>query len=342
MLKKNKCSRAPAADPVLWQCCNEVRAWFNRNRSAARICNKDQKESEMDLKEMRERKIALGLTNEMIADISGVPLGTVQKVIGGTTKAPRRETVMALEKTLKEGGLAERYVPMTLKTEEEDPYLATRVKETQLAYNAKAEYSPEKDEKGRPLKQQGEYTIVDYLHWPAEERIELINGRIYDLAAPGYVHQEIAGRIYRMIGNYIDQKGGNCNPGIAPLDVQLDKDDKTMVQPDVIIDCREGKKNPMRIIGAPDFVLEVLSDSSRSKDVIIKTEKYMSAGCREYWIVDPRNETVIVYDFENERYPLNYTFEDKVPVNIYDGDLTIDFSVIRDKLKEMFGNEMTE
>ena len=308
----------------------------------ARISNKDQKESEMDLKEMRERKIALGLTNEMIADISGVPLGTVQKVIGGTTKAPRRETVMALEKTLKEGGLAERYVPMTLKTEEEDPYLATRVKETQLAYNAQAEYSPEKDEKGRPVKQQGEYTIVDYLHWPAEERIELINGRIYDLAAPGYVHQEIAGRIYRMIGNYIDQKGGNCNPGIAPLDVQLDKDDKTMVQPDVIIDCREGKKNPMRIIGAPDFVLEVLSDSSRSKDVIIKTEKYMSAGCREYWIVDPRNETVIVYDFENERYPLNYTFEDTVPVNIYDGDLTIDFSVIRDKLKEMFGNEMTE
>ena len=68
----------------------------------------------------------------------------------------------------------------------------------------------------------------------------------------------------------------------------------------------------------------------------------MSAGCREYWIVDPRNETVIVYDFENERYPLNYTFEDTVPVNIYDGDLTIDFSVIRDKLKEMFGNEMTE
>ena len=292
----------------------------------------------MELKEMRERKIALGLSDEMIADISGVHLDAVKKIIGGMIEEPNSKTVAALEKALKKGGLAEKYAPMTLKSEEEDPYLATRVKETQLAYNAKAEYSPEKDEKGRPVKQQGEYTIVDYLNWPAEDRIELINGRIYDLAAPGYVHQEIAGRIYRMIGNYIDQKGGNCNPGIAPLDVQLDKDDKTMVQPDVIIDCREGKKNPMRIIGAPDFVLEVLSDSSRSKDVIIKTEKYMSAGCREYWIVDPRNETVIVYDFENERYPLNYTFEDKVPVNIYGGELAIDFSIIKRKQKDLFGN----
>ena len=292
----------------------------------------------MELKEMRERKIALGLSDEMIADISGVHLDAVKKIIGGMIEEPNSKTVAALEKALKKGGLAEKYAPMTLKSEEEDPYLATRVKETQLTYNSKAEYSPEKDEKGRPLKQQGEYTIVDYLNWPAEDRIELINGRIYDLAAPGYVHQEIAGRIYRMIGNYIDQKGGNCNPGIAPLDVQLDKDDKTMVQPDVIIDCREGKKNPMRIIGAPDFVLEVLSDSSRSKDVIIKTEKYMSAGCREYWIVDPRNETVIVYDFENERYPLNYTFEDKVPVNIYGGELAIDFSIIKRKLKDLFGN----
>jgi Uma2 family endonuclease len=110
-----------------------------------------------------------------------------------------------------------------------------------------------------------------------------------------------------------------------------------MVQPDVIIDCRKEKRSKMRIIGAPDFVLEVLSDSSRSKDIIIKTEKYMTAGCKEYWIIDPENETVIVYDFKNERYPLNYTFKDKVPVNIYNGDLAIDFSIIKKKLNELFG-----
>jgi Uma2 family endonuclease len=165
----------------------------------------------------------------------------------------------------------------------------------------------------------------------------LINGRIYDLAAPSYIHQEIAGRIYRIIGDFIDRKGGECNPGIAPLDVQLDKDDRTMVQPDVMINCKKENRTRMRIIGAPDFVLEILSDSSRSKDMIIKTEKYMSAGCREYWIVDPENEVVIVYDFENERFPLNYTFDDKVPVNIYGGELEIDFSIIKKKLNELFG-----
>lgn len=286
----------------------------------------------MDLQEMRARKIALGLTNEMIAEISGVPLGTVQKVIGGTTKAPRRETVLALEKTLKEGGLAERYAPLTMRPEADD----MRVRETQAAYNAFAEYEPEKDEKGRPIKSQGDYTLVDYLNWPEDERVELINGRIYNMAAPSYIHQEIAGRIYREIGYYIDSKGGDCNPGIAPLDVQLDRDEKTMVQPDVIINCKKEDRTPIRIIGAPDFVLEVLSDSSRSKDMIIKTEKYMSAGCREYWIVDPANETVIVYDFENDRYPLNYTFDDKVPVNIYDGDLEIDFRIIKEKIKNLF------
>jgi hypothetical protein len=101
----------------------------------------------MELKEMRARKIALGLTNEMIAEISGVPLGTVQKVIGGTTKAPRRETVLALENTLKEGGLAEQYAPMVLQSEGNDPDFASGIREAQLAYNAAAEYEPVKDEK---------------------------------------------------------------------------------------------------------------------------------------------------------------------------------------------------
>ena len=197
----------------------------------------------MELKEMRERKIALGLSDEMIADISGVHLDAVKKIIGGMIEEPNSKTVAALEKALKKGGLAEKYAPMTLKSEEEDPYLATRVKETQLAYNAQAEYSPEKDEKGRPVKQQGEYTIVDYLHWPADERIELIDGRIYYMAEPTYVHQEIAFRVARQIDNYIEIHGGSCNVGVAPLDVQLDMDDRTMVQPDVIIECSKDNRS---------------------------------------------------------------------------------------------------
>ena len=327
----------------------------------------------MIIQELKERKRKMGMTNSELAERSGVPLSTVAKVLGGTTLRPRIDTIRALEAALRaeddqDVSLLIRQEGAVMESGDSYIYGSNARKENNSRFHSPEEGNAGKDKDhlqntelyGHEIRMDDEsytveaaekksggsgmplHTVEDYLALPDERRVEMIDGRFYDLAAPGYVHQEIAGRIYRTIGNYIDQKGGNCNPGIAPLDVQLDKDDKTMVQPDVIIDCREGKKNPMRIIGAPDFVLEVLSDSSRSKDVIIKTEKYMSAGCREYWIVDPRNETVIVYDFENERYPLNYTFEDKVPVNIYDGDLTIDFSVIRDKLKEMFGNEMTE
>ncbi len=241
----------------------------------------------MDIQEMRRRKRSLGLTNEQLSELSGVPLGTVQKVIGGTTKAPRRDTLAALEKVLMKASISE-------------------------------------------------YTIEDYLAWPEDERIELINGRIYMMSAPEVMHQVIDVHLGQKIANYIDDKGGDCIPLTAPVDVQLDCDDKTMVQPDMLILCDLEKLNRKRIIGAPDFVLEILSPSTRSKDIVIKTEKYMTAGCREYWIVDPEGETVTVYDFENENFPIYYSFDDAVPVNIYDGDLTIDFKVLREKLRKFF------
>ena len=252
----------------------------------------------MDIQEMRKRKRALGLTNEDLARLSGVPLGTVQKVIGGTTKAPRRETLIALERVLMKADTADG-----------------------VAFEKK---------------KQGEYTIEDYLAWPEEERIELINGRIYMMSAPEVIHQVIDVHLGQKIANYIDDKGGDCIPLTAPVDVQLDCDDRTMVQPDVLILCDLKKLNRKRIVGAPDFVLEILSPSTRAKDIVVKTEKYMSAGCREYWIVDPEGETVTVYDFENENFPIHYSFDDVVPVNIYGGDLTIDFKILRGKLKKFF------
>lgn len=281
----------------------------------------------MDIQEMRRRKRALGLTNEDLSKLSGVPLGTVQKVIGGTTKAPRKETVLALEKVLLKANAADYSMPESG---------ADMVKESSLAYSY--DKSGAKEEKPlRPVKKQGEYTIEDYFAWPEDERIELINGRIYMMGAPVFSHQVIALDISQNIWKYIQEKGGDCIPGIAPIDVQLDCDDRTMVQPDVLILCDRSKHNSKRIIGAPDFVLEVLSPSTRAKDIVIKTEKYMSAGCREYWIVDPDSETVTVYDFENENFPLNYTFHDAVPMNIYGGDLVIDFEEIRGRMIGFFG-----
>ena len=275
----------------------------------------------MDIQEMRRRKRSLGLTNEQLSELSGVPLGTVQKVIGGTTKAPRRDTLAALEKVLR--------------VADEVDGSASLIRESSPAFDYGTVGSVEDTDAGRK-KKQGEYTIEDYLAWPEDERIELINGRIYMMSAPEVMHQVIDVHLGQKIANYIDDKGGDCIPLTAPVDVQLDCDDRTMVQPDVLILCDRKKLNRKRIVGAPDFVLEILSPSTRSKDIVIKTEKYMTAGCREYWIVDPEGETVTVYDFENENFPIYYSFDDAVPVNIYDGDLTIDFKVLREKLRKFF------
>ena len=120
---------------------------------------------------------------------------------------------------------------------------------------------------------------------------------------------------------------------MSPVDVRLefDKDDMTVVQPDVLVICdREKKENKKNITGAPDFVLEVMSHSSRRMDMYVKMTKYKENGVREYWIVDYENDKIIKYDFENGDNITMYTFKDKVPVEIYDGKLVIDFKEIKE------------
>ncbi|HAV28054.1 MAG TPA: hypothetical protein DCX23_07040, partial [Lachnospiraceae bacterium] len=185
------------------------------------------------------------------------------------------------------------------------------------------------------IKKQGEYTLEDYLAIPDERRVELIDGVIYDMSSPLGHHQIIAGQIYFHLVSYISGKGGPCIPFIAPIDVQLDCDDKTIVQPDVLILCDRSKYTPQRIVGAPDFVVEVLSKSTREKDMFLKLNKYRSAGVREYWMVDPDKKTVIAYNFENDDDLSVYTFRDKVPVGIYGGDCVIDFAPIDDYVSQL-------
>ena len=183
---------------------------------------------------------------------------------------------------------------------------------------------------------QGTYTIDDYLALPDDQRVELIDGVIYDMGAPTSWHQLIAGEIFFELRNYIKSNHGSCVPFIAPTDVQLDIDNRTMVQPDVMVICQRDRVNYKRIFGAPDLVIEVLSPSTKVKDMLIKSAKYHNAGVQEYWMVDPGNETVSVFDFRDEdiRQAL-YTFEDRIPVLIYDGKLEIDMKEIAAYLKSI-------
>ena len=97
------------------------------------------------------------------------------------------------------------------------------------------------------------------------------------------------------------------------------------MQPDVFLVCDQSKNTGRCIYGAPDMVIEVTSPSTRKRDFGKKLEKYVDAGVREYWIVDPAKERTTVYHYEDDAAPAIYTFSQEIPVGIYDG-LTIRIS----------------
>ena len=189
------------------------------------------------------------------------------------------------------------------------------------------------------MKKQGEYTLEDYYALPDERRVELIDGVIYDMSAPTTIHQMIGSEIREQLSSFIKSKKGTCIPFAAPVDVQLDCDDRTMVQPDVLVVCDRDKIIKRCIYGAPDFVVEVLSPSTKRKDGIIKLSKYISAGVREYWIVDPDKKQVVVYDFQKEDYPVIYGFGGEIPVGIFDGECRVDFAEIYEYIRFLYEKE---
>lgn len=188
---------------------------------------------------------------------------------------------------------------------------------------------------------QGGYTLEDYYALPDEKRVELIDGVFYDMAAPTLFHQFIIGKIFRDLTNYIDQKGGSCMPFMAPVDVQLDCDDRTMVQPDVLVICDPNKMKWSKVYGAPDLVVEVLSESTKRKDMNLKLRKYLNAGVKEYWMIDPEKMAVLVYDFQKDVCPQLYGFDAVIPVGIWEGECKIDFNEIHEKTS-VFYQQMEE
>lgn len=264
----------------------------------------------MTVEEMKEQKREKGYTYAQISERSGVPLGTVQKIFSGETENPRYETILALQAFFLSDHLGN-----------QGKYPADDlVREAAPLYGAR---------------HQGEYTIDDYRALPEERRVELIDGYFYDMAAPSSVHQMINGEIHRQIANYIFDRGGSCIPIISPVDVQLDRDDKTMVQPDVLIVCNRDQVVYRNVVGAPDFVVEVVSPSSRRKDYLLKMRKYESAGVREYWLVDMKQKVVLVFFFESDACPMIYPLGDDVPVNIYNGELVVRFDRMAAWVEEM-------
>ncbi|MGN6184163.1 MAG: Uma2 family endonuclease [Thermoanaerobaculia bacterium] len=138
-------------------------------------------------------------------------------------------------------------------------------------------------------------TYDDYCQLPDDgKRYEIIDGELYVNPAPARKHQIIAGNLHGYIWQYTKHvRSGTVY--IAPFDVILSEHE--VVQPDVLFLTSEHMERVHEhgLDGAPDLVIEILSPSSRDRDLLLKRKRYAHFGVQEYWIVDPDAESVAVY-----------------------------------------------
>ena len=267
-----------------------------------------------DIQLLKERKKELGLTNQEVADLSGVPLGTVQKVFSGATRSPGSKTLLAIEKALfPQGSVA--YAAQVQS--------ADRVNETAAAYGLP-----------KDSKEDGGYTYADYIALPDDRRVELIDGRFYDMAAPNSKHQIIIGQLHLQFQACVAEHP-ECMVLLSPLDVMLDSDDRTVMQPDLIALCDRSKMRKGRIFGAPDLVIEVVSPGSSRMDYGRKTMKYIEADVREYWIIDYMRSRVLTYRIDKQIDAMIFGMKDKIPIGISGGKCSINMKKISDLLDEL-------
>lgn len=169
-------------------------------------------------------------------------------------------------------------------------------------------------------------TYAELRTWDDGCRYELYQGQPVALASPTDEHQRILTALLLQIGGWLE--GKRCEIFPAPFDVRLfekagDLPEKTdtVVQPDLTVVRDRSKVDRHGIHGAPELVIEILSDSTRRSDRTTKYQLYQKAGVREYWIVDPAANTVAVHLLENGLYgsPELYLFGARVPAAVLPG-----------------------
>lgn len=169
------------------------------------------------------------------------------------------------------------------------------------------------------------YTIADIEALPEGERAELIDGKMYMMASPNLHHQEILGWLHAKIFQHIESHTGKCRVIPAPFGVFIRKDDKNYFEPDISVICDRDRLEERGCNGAPDWVIEIVSPSSRRMDYRLKLPIYKETGVREYWIVDYRKRKITVYSFQESDDPKEYSFDATIKAGIYE-DLEIDFA----------------
>jgi len=119
--------------------------------------------------------------------------------------------------------------------------------------------------------------------------------------SPSIKHQEISSYLHAQIFNFL--KLSKCKVFAAPTDVVFNnesKDEKKRVIPDLFVACNPENFTENEYVGAPDFIIEILSPSNKSHDMITKLNLYMNYGVKEYWIVDPMDNHIMVYFMDDD------------------------------------------
>lgn len=147
--------------------------------------------------------------------------------------------------------------------------------------------------------------------WDAPEdayTYEVIDGELCMSAAPAWGHQLAAGALFGMLWQHIHTRGLG-HVVTAPVGVVLDPE--TAVQPDLVYVAREraGLISQRGVEGAPDLVVEVLSPTTRARDLGIKMRRYALAGIPHYWVVDPSARTLVAYELRDGVYAMTAVLE---------------------------------
>ncbi|MDR1735724.1 MAG: Uma2 family endonuclease [Oscillospiraceae bacterium] len=163
------------------------------------------------------------------------------------------------------------------------------------------------------------YTYADYRTWDDSQRWELIDGVPYAMSPPLTAHQRVSRELFRQIADFLDDKP--CEVFAAPFGVRLnaDAEDDTVVEPDLVVICDKSKIDENGCNGAPDLIIEILSPSTASYDKVIKYAKYLAAGVKEYWIIDPRDKTVTVHHLHANTNASNYGAAGEASVGVLPG-----------------------
>lgn len=299
------------------------------------------KASDAKMAELKNRKKELGLTNAQLAYLAELPLGTVSKIMTGETKKPGYVTVEKMDKALLKLE-ATRRIEAYLKAMDEyyrnHPEVENNQKEYEKIYRMQNKLENVPIPFARMIDENSDNCLNNTSLAPIpsmlinintlqdlgeDRRLELIDGRIIFGEYPSVEHQRMVKSLGRIIDDFIEKNGGDCEVFDVGINVQLDEDEYTLVGPDIAVVCDSSKITDKGILGAPDWVIEVTSPHTRRIDYSLKLGKYIASGVREYWIVDIQKNIVTVYTDGEPVMAHLYQISEEIPVGIYEGKLKI-------------------